>query len=234
MTFKRSQLMLVFLISAWWLAAGLAQAAEFSATDINRMESRETQGKIYMKGDKMRRDFARGEKVSIAIVRPDLKVMWMLMPGQKSFMEMPFSKASLEQMMGMSKDQPQMKLVGPEMVNGYETDKYETTVKAGGKTVKSFVWVSKKFGVPIKMLSRDGKFTMEYRNIKEGGVPDAVFELPPGYQKMTMPQGPPSQGPPPQGMPPQGAPPQGMPPQGTPPQQGMPPQGWQPQPPPGR
>ncbi len=213
---RRNRLMLMVLVSAWWLAAGLAQAAEFSATVINRMESRETQGKIYMKGEKMRRDFAAGEQVASTIVRPDLKVMWMLMPGKKSFMEMPFSKASLEKMMGMGKDQAQMQLVGPETVNGYETEKYETTVKGGGQTVKSFVWVSKKFGVPIKMLSQDGKFTMEYRNIKEGGVPDSVFEIPQGYQKMTMPQGMP------QGRPPQGGP-QGMAPQGMPP--GMPPQG---------
>lgn len=219
---RRNRLMLMVLVSAWWLAAGLAQAAEFSATVINRMESRETQGKIYMKGEKMRRDFAPGEQVGIAIVRPDLRVMWMLMAKQKKAMEMPFSKESLEQMMGMGKDQAQMKLVGPETVNGYETEKYETTVKAGGQSVKSFVWVAKKFGVPIKMLSQDGKFTMEYRNIKEGGVPDSVFEIPQGYQKMTMPQGMPQGRPPQQGMPPQGAP-QGTPPQGMPP--GMPPQG---------
>ena len=216
---KRSKLILIFLGLAWWLALGLAQAAEFSATVVNRMDSRETQGKIYMKGEKLRRDFAAGERVKIAIVRPDLQVMWMLMPGEKTYMEMPFSKASLEQMMGMSKErQAEMKLVGPETVNGYETEKYQTTVKGPGQAVKSYVWVAKKFGVPIKMVSEDGKFTMEYRDIKEGGVPEAVFEIPQGYKKMTMPQG----------MPP------GRPPQGSPPQQGTPPQGWQPQGPPGR
>ncbi len=214
MAAKRGKMILIFLGLAWWLAAGLAQAAEFSATVVNRMESRETQGKIYMKGEKMRRDLAAGERVRIAIVRPDLKVMWMLMPGEKAYMEMPFSKASLEQMMGMSKErQAEMKLLGPETVNGYETEKYETTVKGPGQVVKSYVWVAKKFGVPIKMVSQDGKFTMEYRDIKEGGVPEAVFEIPQGYKKMTMPQG----------MPP------GSPPQGSPPQQG-----WQPQGPPGR
>lgn len=178
----------------------LAQAAEFSAVIINRMESRETQGKIYMKGEKMRREFAAGEQVGITIVRPDKKVMWMLMPGQKAVMEMPFSKASLEKMMGMSQEQQaEMKLLGPEKVNGYETEKYETTVKGEGKPMKHYVWVSKKLGVPIKMVSLDGKFSMAYRDIKEGGVPDSLFEIPPGYQKMTMPQGMP--GGPPQGPP---------------------------------
>ena len=178
----------------------LAQAAEFRAVIINRLDSRETQGKIYLKGEKMRRDFAAGEEVSATIVRQDLKVMWLLIPHQKTVMEMPFSKAFLEQTMGMTKDQAEMKLLGLETVNGYETEKYETTVKGGDQAVKSFVWVAKKFGVPIKMLSQDGKFTMEYRDLKEGGVPDSVFEIPPGYQKMAMPQGIPP------GEPPQGAP----------------------------
>jgi len=207
MASKRSKLILIFLGLAWFLAAGLTQAAEFSAVVINRMESRETQGKIYMKGEKMRRDFAPGEQVGITIVRPDKNVMWLLMPARKSFMEMPFTKASVEQMLGMSKEhQADMKLLGPETVNGYETEKYEATVRAGSQAVKSFVWVSKKFGVPIKMVSQDGKFSMEYRDIKEGGVTDSVFEVPPGYQKMTKPQGAPPRGAPPQGMPPQRAP----------------------------
>jgi outer membrane lipoprotein-sorting protein len=197
---KRLKITLLFIVLAWWLAAGLAQAAEFSAVIINRMESRETQGKIYMKGEKMRREFAAGEQVGITIVRPDKKVMWMLMPGQKTVMEMPFSKASLEKMMGMSQEQQaEMKLLGTEKVNGYEAEKYETTVKGDGKPMKHYVWVSKKLGVPIKMVSLDGKFSMDYRNIKEGGVPDSLFEIPPGYQKITMPQGMP-------GGPPQGAP----------------------------
>jgi outer membrane lipoprotein-sorting protein len=201
---KRLKITLLFIVLTWWLAAGLAQAAEFSAVIINRMESRETQGKIYMKGEKMRREFAAGEQVGITIVRPDKKVMWMLMPGQKSVMEMPFSKASLEKMMGMSQEQQaEMKLLGPEKVNGYETEKYETTVKGSVKPMKHYVWVSKKLGVPIKMVSLDGKFSMNYRDIKEGGVPDSLFEIPPGYQKMTMPPGMPG-GP---GMPPQGPPP---------------------------
>jgi outer membrane lipoprotein-sorting protein len=200
MNYKRLNMTLLFIVLAWWLGVGLAQAAEFSAVIINRMGSRETQGKIYMKGEKMRREFAAGEQVGITIVRPDKKVMWMLMPAQKTVMEMPFNKASLEKMMGMpKKQQTEMKLLGTEKVNGYETEKYETTVKGEGKPMKHYVWVSKKLGVPIKMVSLDGKFSMVYQDIKEGGVPDSLFEIPPGYQKMTMPRGMP-------GMPPPGAP----------------------------
>jgi hypothetical protein len=62
-------------------------------------------------------------------------------------------------------------------------------MKANGRTVKMFLWVAKKLDKPIKMVSEDGKFSMEYREIKEGGVSADLFEIPAGYQKMTMPQG---------------------------------------------
>lgn len=190
MKLKRLKRTLIFMVLAWWLLAGLAQAAEFSASIINRLDSRETQGKIYMQGEKMRREFPTGEGMTIVIARPDKKVMWMLMAGQKTVMEMPFDKASLEKTMGMPKDQQaDMKSLGTETVSGYETEKFETTVKGNGKTIKHHMWVAKKLGVPIKMVSLDGKFSMEYRDIKEGSVPDSVFEIPPGYQKMPMPQG---------------------------------------------
>ena len=43
--------------------------------------------------------------------------------------------------------------------------------------------------MPIKIVSEDKAFIQEYRDIKEGRVDDSVFEIPPGYQKMTMPEG---------------------------------------------
>ena len=196
MKFTRLILILAAISLACWLGAGLAQAAEFSALVINRAGSQETQGKIYLQGEKMRQEFSNGEGMSINISRPDKQVMWMIMPDQKMYMEMQFSQSDLGKTMAMPKDQGQMKLLGTETVNGYETEKYETTVQGRGKTRKHYLWVSKKLGVPIKMVSQDGSFSMEYRDIKEGGLPAGLFEVPQGYQKMTMPQGMP------QGMPP--------------------------------
>ena len=178
---------LVFAILA--LMPALAQAAEFSAVVVTRADSQETKGKIYFQGEKMRQEFSTPEGVSINIARPDKQVMWVLMPAQKMAMEMPFSKSDLAKTMSMPKDQAQMKLLGTETVNGYETEKYEATMKGNGKTVKHYMWVAKKLGVPIKMVSVDGKFSMEYQDIKEGSVPAGLFEVPQGYQKMTMPQG---------------------------------------------
>jgi len=50
------------------------------------------------------------------------------------------------------------------------------------------------------MVGVDGKFSQELREIKEGSVPPEVFEIPPGYQKMSTSQGL-TPGAPPQGSP---------------------------------
>jgi outer membrane lipoprotein-sorting protein len=172
------------LALACCLGAEAAPAADFSAEVITKNDSQETRGKVFFHGDKMRQE---GETINIA--RPDRRVMWLLVPSMKMAMEVPFSLADLGQAMALPKDKGQMKLLGTEKVNGYETEKFETTMKANGRTVKMFLWVAKKLDKPIKMVSEDGKFSMEYREIKEGGVSADLFEIPAGYQKMTMPQG---------------------------------------------
>mgnify|MGYP001818998509 CR=1 FL=1 len=56
-------------------------------------------------------------------------------------------------------------------------------------------WVSKKLNFPVKVIQKgpQGESTVEYQNIKTGNVPDSLFELPPGLQKMQMPMMPQTQ-----------------------------------------
>lgn len=167
--------------------AGLAQAAEFSATIVTKIHGQERQGKIYVKGDKIRREFATSMGNMVTIVRGDKKVVWMLLPGQEFYREMPFDKNARSRTLNLPEDEVSKKLVGTETVSGYVSDKYETSVTTGAGAVQGTVWIAKKLEVPIRTESKDPPFSQEYTDIKEGGVDDAVFELPPGYKKMDMP-----------------------------------------------
>lgn len=172
----------------FFMSAGLSQAAEFSAKMVTEMHGKDIPGKIYLKGNKVRNETMVEGQTHVMIVRPDKKVVWMLMPRQKAYMEMPITDESQHQMMTMTgKDKPDMKLVGTETINGFECDKYETTVSHQGQSTKHYAWVAKKLGIPIKMTSADGSVAMEYQDIKPGPVADSLFEPPPGYRKMKMP-----------------------------------------------
>ena len=170
------------------LSASLAQAAEFSAKVITKAGGMEIPGKMYIKGEKARNEVQMAGHSTVQIMRPDKKVVWVIMPQQKAYMEMSFTKDHEQKMLKISEQaKANMKKIGTETVNGYECDKYETTMGPEGKSQKQYIWVAPKLGVPIKMVSEDGSFSLEYKDIKPEKLEDSLFELPKGYRKMQLP-----------------------------------------------
>ena len=170
------------------LAASLVQAAEFTATMVTKAGGVEIPGKIYVKENKVRNEVQAGGQTSIHILRPDKKVVWIIMPQQKAYVEMPITHTAQQKMLPLTEDQKaKMKKVGTETINGYACDKYETTMSHQGKPMKVFTWVATELGVPIKIVSEDGSFSMEYKDIKPGQVADSLFDVPQDYKKMQLP-----------------------------------------------
>ena len=170
------------------LAASLVQAAEFTATMVTKAGGVEIPGKIYVKENKVRNEVQAGGQTSIHILRPDKKVVWIIMPKQKAYVEMPITHTAQQKMLPLTEDQKaKMKKVGTETINGYACDKYETTMSHQGKPMQVFTWVATDLGVPIKIVSEDGSFSMEYKDIKPGQVADSLFDVPQDYKKMQLP-----------------------------------------------
>ena len=171
------------------LPAGAAPAAEFSAIIVTTLRGETRQGKIYLKGDKVRREFAQSGGTAIVVLQGDKKIMWMLEPQTQSYLEMPFDQEAFAKTLNQPQEGEGKKLVGAETLNGYVTDKYETAVTTATGTLRSTMWIAKKLGVPIRIETADKSFVQEYKDIKEGGVDDALFEMPAGYRKKAMPPG---------------------------------------------
>jgi hypothetical protein len=188
MQIRKRSLLGVVLVTIVLLWAGLTQAAEFSATMITKAGGHEIPGKVYVKGDKMRNEIQAAGHPMVNIMRSDKKVVWLIMPQQKAYMEMPITADTQQKMMSLTeKQKAKMQKVGTETIDGYTCDKYETTMDHQGKSMKVYTWIATDLGVPIKIVSEDGSFSMEYKDIKTGGVADSLFEAPQGYQKMKMP-----------------------------------------------
>jgi outer membrane lipoprotein-sorting protein len=176
-------------------ASGLALAAEFSADMVHKFGTMTKEGKIYVKGKKMRLEGGMGQGPTI--VNGETGTVCVLQPEQKMYMEM---KGSTKETQPMQAEEDLAKLgqwkdLGTETVNGYQCDKKLFTYydKAKGTMTQ---WFSPKLQYPIKMVhsSPQGETTVEYRNIKEGGVADSLFQVPAGYTKMEMPGMPPGMG----------------------------------------
>ncbi|MGC2063777.1 MAG: DUF4412 domain-containing protein [Thermodesulfovibrionales bacterium] len=159
------------------------------------MESTTTQGtftsKIFYKDMKTRMESTSKGQGSINIMRPDKKVMWMVMPDQKSYMEMSLdmSKQDIHSKLQDPKIKVDKEFIVNDVVDKHPARKYHMTITTDGKKEKSgYVWEATDLGnFPVKYESEDKKTSTVWKNIKTGGVADSVFEVPVGYKKMTMP-----------------------------------------------
>jgi hypothetical protein len=174
--------MLVLLLAIPALAWGV----EFSAQMVVKDGDKLMPGKIFFRDGKMRQEFQDEKGQTITIVRPDKKVLWVILPQDQIYVEMPLKSRLPGQFIQMPPDALSKRLVGSETVNGCAADKFEVTVRCGGGVEQQTIWQAPKFGTPIKVVCPSRSFSIEYRNIKESGVADSLFDPPPGCKKTTQ------------------------------------------------
>jgi hypothetical protein len=120
----------------------------------------------------------------------DKNVTWNVQHDAGMYFEMPIPPESAHTL------QPEEELkkiavrkkIGSETINGYACDKYEIIYhdKNVGKMTQ---WFAKKLNFPIKIIYQgpQGVMSTEYYNIQSGRVKESLFEVPQGFQKMSMP-----------------------------------------------
>jgi len=179
----------IFLITVMVLSVSV-NAADITADMIHKSPMGSFKGKMFLKGDNLRQEMdIKGEK-QVTIFRKDKGVVWILMPGQKMYMEM--MAGSQNNMAPVDPDELEKigkkKFIGKEEVNGYMCSKYHYTFHDPSVGAATY-WISEKLNFPVKMEmdGPSGHMVTEYRNIQEKTMPDSLFNIPSGYQKMSMP-----------------------------------------------
>jgi hypothetical protein len=187
---------LMYLMAIFSLA-GTAQALEMPTVSYSAdqtMESAEgtTTGMIYVTPTMERREMGMQGEQTIVITRRDKNVVWTLMPSEQMYMESkPGSSNRSDDMNNYTVDESTP--VGHEVVNGISCEKTKIIMTGkDGTKMGGFWWISKE-GIVIKMdmIAKDkgGKMRMksELTNLKIGKQNPHLFEIPPGYSKMSMP-----------------------------------------------
>jgi hypothetical protein len=175
-------LALLLLPSAVW-------AAEFSAQMLVKDGDKVMPGKIYVENGLLRQEFNDERGQTITVVRPDKKVVWVILPRERTYMELPLKARLPGQFIQMPPDAVQKRPLGKETINGYETEKYQVSVHSGEGLEFQNIWVAPKLGMPVKLVVERRHFSVEYRDIREGKQAARRFELPAGYQKLASPAG---------------------------------------------
>lgn len=191
-----------FLLAATLMLAAAAQAAgpsqpkvEYSADTT--LETAETQmkGRINYTPTRERREMVAGSggERMIMIMRPDKKVAWTLMPADKMYMEMSLAEANAQSKDDISKYQIEQTVVGPEVVNGVNTTKSKIIMTGPkGDKMGGFMWMSPD-NIMVKMdaiaidKNQKMRFKTELTGLKVGKQDPSLFEVPAGYDKVSMP-----------------------------------------------
>ncbi len=168
---------------------------------------------VYISGPKMRIEATTMGMKVIAIQRHDKGMTYQLMPDRKVCMEMPIPKppaqpAGQEPTVTVTKTQETKKIgkytctrcevtVGGETLEFWVTEDVDLggemadywKVMSQGQPPKMAQEMAKVKGFPIRMEmpSPQGPIVATVTTVKKQDIPDSMFEVPEGYQKMSMP-----------------------------------------------
>ncbi len=173
------------VVLALALSAGAAPKPleQFSADQVMQVAGKSVTGKIYVDRGKVRTEtqIPGMPQSTVTIVNGPRKVIWILMPGN---MYMEKSIETNEDISHAAWTRPdKLESLGKETVDGVECGKYR--IRDGGQEITYFI--SEQDGLPVRMVSADGKVRFDWKNVQKGPQPDHLFELPAGATKMALP-----------------------------------------------
>jgi hypothetical protein len=168
--------------------ATTASAMSFSADIVSSDDGKTiNKQKMYMTANKMRTE--TNEMANI--VRMDKKLVWIIMFEDKMYMEQPFNIAnphnnSQNLDAEPPTDEVEKVFIVRETINGYSADKYRITTK---DKESHYIWISGDPGITmqVKTAALDGSWWQEFRNISLAEPDPALFEVPAGFEKISMP-----------------------------------------------
>jgi outer membrane lipoprotein-sorting protein len=182
----RAALFLVFLL------AGSALGAEFTADMVisSKAAGADMTGKVFVKGNALRQELDTPVGVQTTIIPSGAAVMYVLLPGQKMYMEIPNTQVTLdssENLEAKMANQGKVTKKGSETIGGYSCDVYHI-VYSDKNLGEGTVWVSGELNYPLKIftVTPQDTATILYKNIRQGKLDNGLFSLPAGYKKFSM------------------------------------------------
>jgi hypothetical protein len=177
-----------FAVSGWAFFCVIAMFSYAFAIDITAdmitKEGKITRnGKLYIKDSKCRME--KGSTPLYTIVRGDKGLLWQINGAENTYVEAKLTPAlkpwTEEKIFG----EISRKEIGAETIDGHPVKKYEVTVKLDKKSETYYQWFATDIRFPVKLANLNGKWSVEYKNIKSGS-PDNLFNLPAGATLDTM------------------------------------------------
>ena len=169
-----------------WLAAFAlvvmvddAMALDFSAERIVKNGKSVVTAHVNAKDDRWRFEFAQPQGgASIIIVRMDRHSSWLILSKRRQYLEVPIARDHQLAVSKTMEGELSREFVGDETLNSYPTELFEVTVAENGRTRQYYQWVTKVQRFPVKTVSKQGKWSEEFRHVIFTKQSPFLFELP--------------------------------------------------------
>ena len=157
----------------------MAIALDFSADRIVKNGESIITAHVNAKDDRWRFEYAQPQRgANIMIVRLDKQHSWLILSKRRQYLEVPITADHLLTVTEGMEGEVSREFVGDEMLNGHATELYEVTVAEQGETRQYYRWVTKVQRFPLKTVSKQGKWSEEYRRLIFTEQSPFLFELP--------------------------------------------------------
>lgn len=161
-----------------------AEALEFTADQVTKMNGRTQKSNIYYRDNMWRIEHHSMGPVNVSIVRKDKKVVWLLLSRMKHFKTLPYSPEQDLQVSERLEGEVSREEIGTETREGHPTTLYEVTVKQGERTEVYYQWLATDIHFPMKLAKKDGSWIVEYQHVKLRPVIDYLFQLPLNFEPL--------------------------------------------------
>jgi hypothetical protein len=174
------RLFLIWLVS---MATGNvpepATALDFSAERIVQNGESVVTAHVNAKGDRWRFEYAQPQRgANIMIVRMDKQHSWLILSKRRQYLEVPIVADHVLTVTENMDGEVSREFVGDETLNGHPTELFEVTVAEQGETRQYYRWVTKAERFPLKTVSKQGKWSEEFRRVIFTEQSPFLFELP--------------------------------------------------------
>lgn len=156
-----------------------AMALDFSAERIVKNGESVVTAHVNAKEDRWRFEYTYPQRgVSILIVRMDKQHSWLILSKRRQFLEVPIAAGHLLTVTERMEGEISREFVGDETLNGHPAELFEVTVAEQGETRQYYRWVTKAQRFPLKTVSKQGKWSEEFRRLIFTEQSTFLFELP--------------------------------------------------------
>ncbi|CUS33314.1 hypothetical protein [Candidatus Nitrospira nitrificans] len=174
------RLLLIGLVSAvTGSVSAPATALDFSAERIVKNGESIVTAHVNAKGDRWRFEYTYPQRgANIMIVRKDKQHSWLILSKRRQYLEVPIAADHALTVAENMDGEVSRELVGDETLNGHPTELFEVTVAERGETRQYYRWVTKAERFPLKTVSKQGKWSEEFRRVIFTEQSPFLFELP--------------------------------------------------------